>query len=375
MLSNRYTVCKRCVMDTSDPHISFDENGYCNYCNYAIDTMNSRWMNTPEGEKKLDSIIETIKTKNRSKKYDCMIGLSGGLDSSYLAYILKKKYNLRMLALHVDTGWNTQISEDNIKKICDMMEIDLRIEKLDEHQFMDLQKAYLLSGVESQDIPQDHTFMALLFKYAKENNIDYFMSGANFSSESILQKIEGSVVAADKINVLDIHKHYGSKDIKDIPMISLFDRYIKYRFINKITMIRPLDYLDYRISDAIKELEKNVGFNYYGGKHYESIFTKFYQEYYLPKRLNYDKRKSHLSSLIVTNQITREQAIELLDKPLYKEEQMEREITHIIDKLGITREQFDEIMELPRASSNQFKTSKWNKLRWLAVKYRSFLGE
>ena len=373
-MGDKITVCKRCVMDSTDPTIKFDENGYCNYCNYALATQDKRWLNTQEGWVKLNNLISKIKEENKHKKYDCMIGLSGGLDSSYLAYISKKYFDLRLLALHVDTGWNTKISENNIRKICNKMGIDLIVEKLNPREFMDLQRSYFLSGVPSQDNPQDHVFIALLFQYAKNNGIKYFLSGANFSTECILQK-GNSYIAADKVNLRDIHRNFGKIDIKTLPTISLFDRYIKFRFINRIKMIRPLDYIDYRLKDAIEELEKEVGFVYYGGKHYESAFTKFYQEYYLPRKYHYDKRKSHLSSLIVTGQITRQEALDELKKPLYNELQMERDIKYILDKIDITREEFNEIMSAQPTSNYNFKVSKWTKFYGLAVRFRRIFGE
>jgi len=374
LVDDKVKVCQRCVMDTTDPTIKFDENGYCNYCNYALETKKKRCLNNEMGEKYLNLLVNKIKEENRKKKYDCLIGLSGGLDSSYLAYIMKKKYNLRMLAIHVDTGWNTKISESNIKKICNKLNIDLVIEKLNEEEFMDLQRAYFLSGVPTQDNPQDHMFQAVLFKYARINKIKYFLSGANFSTESILQK-GNSYIAADRVNLLDIHKKYGRIEIKTLPSMSLFDRYIRYRFINKVIMIRPLDCMNYRIKDAIKELEENVEFEYYGGKHHESVFTRFVQEYYLPKRYNFDKKKSHLSSLIISDQITREEAIQKLSEPLYNKEEMEKDIEYIINKMKLTRKEFDDAMNLPLISNHKFKVSRWTKLYKIAVKFRGMLGE
>ncbi len=325
--------------------------------------MSKRWHNDDCGKSELDAIIGKIKQENVNATYDCIIGLSGGLDSSYLAYYMKKEYNLRMLAVHVDTGWNTEVSCENIEKICEKMKIDLVVEKLDPVEFMDLQRAYFLSGVPSQDNPQDHIFQAVLFNFAKKNKIKSFLSGANFSTESILQKGH-SYIALDKVNLEDIHKKYGRVPIQSLPKITLFDRYIKFRFFHKVIMIKPLDYIDYRLETALKELESEVDFQYYGGKHYESVFTKFFQEYYLPIRYNFDKRKSHLSSLIVTNQLTREEAIEKLKLPAYDEE-----------KINITEEEFENAIKMPLISNYSFKTSKWLKLYKVAVKFRRILGE
>lgn len=367
-------VCTRCVMDSTDPLITFDEKGHCNYCTNALLFMKKRWLNNEEGLKKLSGIVEKIKEKNKNNKYDCMIGLSGGADSSYLAYICQKKFGLRMLALHVDTGWNTKDSEDNIKKICEKLKIDLIVEKLNSDEFMDLQRSYFLSGVPSQDIPQDHMFLALLFDYAKKNNIKYFFSGANFSTESILQKGNG-YIAADRTNLNDIHRKHGEGKIDSLPQMTLFDRYVKYKFLNKIQMIKPLDYLDYNLKRAIKELEDKVDFKYYGAKHAESVFTNFVQMYFLPHKYNFDKRKSHLSSLIVTNQLERDEAIEFLQKPLYQEDKMKKDIEFILSKLKVEKSTFNKVISSPPVSHDVYKKSKWIKFRKLAVNFRSILGE
>lgn len=368
-------ICKRCVMDSTDPTIVFDKNGYCNYCNYAISTMSSRWLNNNRGKVILDRIIEKIKRENARNMYDCLIGLSGGLDSTYLAYYMKKEYNLRMLALHVDTGWNSETAPRNIDRLCGRMSIDLVVDKLNQDEFMDLQKAFFLSGVFSQDNPQDHMFMASLFKYAKKENISQILSGANFSTENILQKSRAAHIAADGIYLKDIHRKYGSVEIGSLPTISLFERYFKFRFIDRIKLFRPLDYMDFSSSTAIAELEDAIGYEYGGGKHYESVFTRFFQAYYLPHRYNFDKRKSHLSSLIVTNQITREKALIMLQEPLYDEDQMQRDIEYILDKMGISRKQFEEIMNLPPDYYQTFRTSRWIKCQRYATKFRRFLGE
>lgn len=367
-------ICKRCVMDSTDPLIKFDEHGYCNYCNYALATKDSRWKNTAEGKIELDDIVNRIKKESVNKKYDCIIGLSGGLDSSYLAYYMKKEYNLRMLAVHIDTGWNTKLAENNISKICKKMDIELITERVNQDEFMDLQRSYFLSGVPSQDNPQDNIFLAALFKYAIQHKIKYFLSGANFSTESILQK-GYSYNAADNVNLLDIHKHHGTIPLKSLYTMSLFDRYIKYRFINKIIMVKPLDLINYNLNEAIDTLKTAIGFEYYGGKHYESFFTRFFQEYYLPVRFNFDKRKSHLSSLIISNQLTRDDALNILKNPPYDPIKINKDIDYLCTKLKITRQQFEDCMKMPLVDNKRYKFSKLIFLRKLALLFRRKLGE
>lgn len=373
-MNDNIIVCKRCVMDSTDPLISFDTSGNCNYCNYALATKAERWKNNREGKIELDNIIDELKSETKNKKYDCIIGLSGGLDSAYLAYYIRKEYGLRMLAVHIDTGWNTDIAEKNIERICKKLNIDLIVEKINQDEFMDLQRAYFLSGVPSQDNPQDNIFLAALFKYAIQNNIKYFLSGANFSTESILQK-GYSYNSADNVNLLDIHKHHGSVPLKTIYTMSLFDRYIRYRFINKVIMLRPLDFINYTVDEAIYSLQETVGFEYYGGKHYESFFTRFFQEYYLPIRFNFDKRKSHLSSLIISDQITRADALNILESPSFNPNTIDNDIMYLCKKLKITRSEFDSCMKMPLVDNKKYKYSKLIYLRNLALLFRKKLGE
>lgn len=337
-------VCKRCVMDNINTDITFDEKGYCNYCTDALERKESVWHNNKEGKKELDKLIQKIKEENKDKKYDCVLGLSGGIDSCYTAYLLKQ-YGLRILAVHIDGGWNTEISEKNIKMLCEKLDLELHTIKVDYKEMYDLQRAYFLSEVINQDIPQDHIFFSELYRYALKNGIRHFISGGNFSSESILPTCWG-FNAMDGKNLKDIHKKFGKIQLKRVKPLSFFEVYIKMPYINKLKKIRPLNYIDYNKEEAIKELNEKFDFQYYGGKHCESIFTRLYQGYILPKKFGINKSKAHYSSLIVANQITRKKALEEIEKNDYVDNQklLENDIKVFIDRIGITRKEFDQII-------------------------------
>jgi N-acetyl sugar amidotransferase len=350
-----YQMCNRCVMDTTDPLIKFDDKGYCNNCSTAINNIEKYWFRGEEGKVRLSQLFNRLKSENLNNKYDCIIGLSGGIDSSYLAY-LASQYELRMLAVHVDAGFNSTIAENNVKNLCKNLNIDLVIEKVDLDEMMDLQRAYFLAGVPNEDIPQDHAFFTTLYSYAEKNRIKYVINGSNLATESILPTA-WVYDAYDTRNIKDIHKKFGSKPLKNYKLMSFYNWYIKYRFFKKLVILKPLNYIDYNKEKAIKILDKDVGWQYYGGKHYESRFTKLFQAHILPVKFGYDKRKAHLSSLIVAGQMTREEAIKELDKPLYDPQELEEDIKYFINKIGITRDKFDKVMSLPPRSHEDFKTN------------------
>ncbi len=366
-------VCKRCVMDNrSDETIKFDENGICNYCTDSLARMNEVYFPNEEGQKKLLDMVNMLKLEGKGKKYDCMMGLSGGLDSSYLAYLMAK-HGLRILAVHIDDGLNTETAEENIRKLVKACNIELITIKPDKEQFADLTRSFIRAGVPGIAIPQDNVLVAELYKYAKNNNIKYFLSGANFAMESILQR--GNMHnASDKTHILDISRRFGELGVDKLPLMSLMSQYVTNKYFNRIEFLVPLNLIDYNRERAIKELKDFSDFDYYGAKHYEHIFTKFVQVYYLPKKFNVDKRTSHLSSLIITNQMTREEALEELNKPLYNEEEMQRDIELILKDLKISKEEFESIMAQPPKRHDDYKISVLNSFAGIARRFRNYLG-
>jgi len=335
-------ICTTCVMDISDPEITFNEAGVCNHC-LNFENTKKNWFPNKEGQKKLEAYLSQIKKSCQNQEYDCIIGLSGGIDSTYLA-LKAKDWGLRPLVIHVDAGWNSELAVSNIEKIVKHCNYDLHTEVIDWTAMKNLHLAYLKSGISNQDVPQDHIFFSTLYHYATKNNIKYILSGGNIATESIFPASwHGS--AMDAINLKAIYKRFGqTKSLKNYKTINFFKYYIYFPFVYRMRVLRPLNFMPYDKREALKELEQ-IGYKKYVGKHGESIFTKFFQTYYLPKKFGCDKRRPHLSSLIVSGQLTREEALIELDKPLHNTETIKNDKAYIAKKLGLSLEGLDELIE------------------------------
>lgn len=352
--NNKIRTCTRCIMnDSSDKRILFDEKGQCNYCSKAYDNIGKIYFPNEEGQDRLEKLLIKIKENGKEKKYDCIMGLSGGLDSSYLAY-LGKKWGLRVLAVHIDDGFDTEISKSNLKRLIAATEFDYEVVKPDSAQFNDLLKAYMKAGVSNIAIPQDNVLFAFLYKKMKEYGIKYFLPGGNFALESILQK-EYFYDAYDIINLFDIQKKYGKEPIDHLEFIS-HEMLQKYKDELKIEIPTPLDYIDYKRESALAELKSFCGFEYYGQKHLENIWTAFTLLYWMPKKFGVDVRTSHLSSMIVSEQMTREEALEEYNEPLYSEAMMKNYIKIICEKLQINNREFKELIKAPIHHHSEYAT-------------------
>ena len=359
-----YKICSQCVMDTSDPKITFDSNGVCNHCTEFKNITSKEWYPNEEGKIKLDAFISKIKVEGKNNKYDCIIGLSGGVDSSYLA-LIAKGWGLRTLVVHVDAGWNSELAVANIEKIVKHCNYHLHTHVVGWSEMRDLHLAYLRAGIANQDVIQDHIFFSSLYHFATKNGIRYILSGGNLATEGIFPSSwHGS--AMDAINLKAIHRKYGKKKLRHYKTISFFQYYIWYPFVKKMRTFRPLNYMPYNKNQAISELESKIGWRNYGRKHGESLFTKFFQNHYLPQKFGFDKRRPHLSSLIVTDQITRDEAMEMLKIPLYDPQELENDIQFLCKKLNISREEYEEIMNAPIQDYTDFPN--WNKLQSLVKK-------
>jgi len=335
-------------MDTTDPEIEFDSKGICNHCRDAKILGERVCFPNEIGQKKLDIMIQKMKSNGQGKQYDAIVGLSGGVDSSYLVY-KAKEWGLRLLALHVDGGWNNKIAEENVRAICEYGNIDLEVVKIDWSEMQEMQLAFLRAAVPNQDIPQDHAFFATLYTYAVKNNIQYVLNGSNWETENILPGSWG-YNAMDGNHIKDIYHKHGKKKLKSFPIMNLYKLKVYYPFVKKMKIVKPLNYLPYHKEEAMKELEGNTGWKYYGGKHYESIWTKFFQAYYLPTKFNYDKRKAHLSSLIVSRQITREEALNELKKNPYDSTTLGDEKQRVAKKLDISLEELNSLISIRNRS-------------------------
>lgn len=349
--------CTRCVMnDESDRTIKFDAEGHCDYCTKALSQINTTtYFPNEKGKKKLDEILKEIKQYNKNKKYDCVMGISGGLDSSYLAY-LGHRWGLRILGVHIDDGFDTEISKNNIKKLCDACGIELRTITPEPTQFYDLELSYMRAGVPALDIPQDNVLIAFLYETIKKENLRYFLSGGNFALECILQR-DNLFNSMDVANIKDIHKKYGTQPIDKLRFLDSYHKFLMERS-GTVIPLRLLNYIDYNRDKAFKELSEFCGFEYYGSKHLENVLTAFIQLYWFPKKFHVDKRTSHLSSMIVSGQMTRDEALSELKKPMYSEEMMNEYIRILKEKLSISDEEFDNIMKAETHRHEEFKTDK-----------------
>ena len=352
-------ICTRCVMDNlNDPFISFALDGTCNYCNDALKAKDSVYFPNEEGQKKLDAMFRKIREDGKGRDYDCMMGLSGGLDSSYVA-LLGHRFGLRILLLHVDDGFDAPVSKSNVEKISAGFNFDLITEKPSDSEFNDLTRAFILAGVPDIAIPQDNILLATLYQTAVKHKIKYLLSGFNFSLECITQ---AGMDASDKVHIAHIHKKFGRIPLDGkLPMVSILDKRLRYRIIHQLQSLKPLFYVDYNAGNALQELKASCGFEYYGNKHCENTFTKFVQVYYLPRKFGIDKRKSHYSSMIVSGQMTREHALEKLSEPFYVETEMEEELSFILGKLEISRSDFERIMKEEPRNHSEYRISVLNR--------------
>lgn len=367
-----YQQCTRCIMDNiSDSFISFDEQGHCNYCSHSLSIQNQTYFPNAEGQQKLTLLLTELKANNQNKKYDCLMGISGGLDSSYLAYLGSVHWGLRILAVHIDDGFDTSISQRNIEKISHFPNLDLHIIKPDSHQFNELTKAYMRAGVPNLAIPQDNVLFATLYKFMKSNNLNTFLSGGNFSLECILQK-GNTYHAYDIHNLKAINKLFGTTSTNKLTLLSAF-KYDINAYLKGVQSLRPLNFIDYNKEKAMLELQNYCGFEYYGSKHLENTLTKFIQQYWFFHKFNVDKRSSHLSSLIVSGQMTRTEALELYRAPLYDKAEMEHTITEVLEKLNMPYTEFENIMQQPAKQHTDYPTSIYLKVKPTLIKLMKFL--
>jgi len=351
-----YQICTRCIMDTTDPDIKFDTEGVCNHCHSYMAYEKNGMLTGMEAEKATARMVNEIKRRKSSgSDYDCIMGLSGGVDSSYLAWYAVKKLGLRPLVVHVDSGWNSELAVNNIENIVNALNLDLHTLVLDWGEIRDLQRAFFKASVPNCDIPQDFSFFAGLYKEAKKYKIKSILNGGNMQTESILP-IAWGYSASDLIHLKDVHNKFGSVKLKDYPLVNYWQKTFYYSYVLKLKVFRPLEYIPYNKSIAKELLMKELKWRDYGGKHFESIFTKFFQAHYLPEKFGFDKRKAHLSSLIVSGQMTREEALAEISKPLYDPMQLRDDTDYFIKKLGFSKEEWEDIMRQPPVAHEQFAT-------------------
>jgi N-acetyl sugar amidotransferase len=350
--SASYRRCVRCVMDTTDSAITFDAQGVCSHCRNFDEKFRPNWFPNEEGRRRLDAQVALIKAEGKGRDYDCIIGLSGGVDSSYLA-VKVKDLGLRPLVVHVDAGWNSELAVMNIESLVKALGFDLFTLVVDWEEMRDLQVAFLRSGVANQDVPQDHAFFAGLYHFATRQKIRWVLSGGNYATEGILPQSWG-YNAMDVSHLKGIHRRFGTQPLRTFETVSFFNLYIGYPLIHRMKVLRPLDFMPYSKETAMAELSARFEWRYYGAKHHESVWTKFFQGYYLPTRFGFDKRKAHLSSLVVSGQMTREQALAELEKEIYPADELRRDRAFVCKKLGLTEAELDALMAAPLKSYRDY---------------------
>jgi len=372
MSKKHYQVCANCIMDTSDPSISFDERGFCDFCvNYYTD-IEPNWHPNEKGFQDIMPLINKIKTEGEGKDYDCLIGISGGLDSSYVTYAAVKKFGLRPLMFHCDTGWNSDLGVSNIQCIIDGLNLDLVTEVVNWDEMKDLQRAFFKSQVPFVDTPQDVALFSAMYKFAVKNNFKYVITGGNYSTEVVRESLDWTYFSTDTKHIRDIHNKYGELELKTFPMVDILLYKTVYRWLHGMQVVKLLDSIPFVKKDAIEELNNLFGWQEYPQKHYESRFTRFYESFWTPKKFGFDKRRAYFSSEILTGQMTREEALIRIDKTELDEITMQKEFEYVAKKLDFTVEEFINIFNGPNKSFRDYKNNYF--LITLGTKISKILG-
>lgn len=357
--SEKFRVCVRTVMDTTDPDIRFDADGICHYW-HAFNSFRESLPSAEARNQMLAERVERIKQAGRGKDYDCILGLSGGVDSSWLAK-LAYDFGLRPLVVHFDNGWNTELAVANIESIVRRLGFDLETWVMDWAEFRDLQRAYLMASVLDLEVPTDHMILGALYRTAARHGIRTILSGTNYATEWLLPKA-WNYRKSDLINLKSIHARFGERPLKTLPSLGVWQQswYAKRYGIRTEAL---LDLTDYKPSEARLKLEAEFGWRSYGDKHHESVFTRFYQGYILPKKFGIDKRKAHLSNLILTGEIDRDEALRALQLPHYDEDEQMRDKAYVSKKLGFSPGEFEEILRQPNRTHEEFGTDQVERAR------------
>ncbi len=351
-----YRICSKCVMDTSDSKISFDANGVCDHCATFFSKILPNWHTDERGKRELETLANNIRAAGKGRDFDCIIGMSGGIDSSYLTYIAKEQLGLRPLVFHVDAGWNSQEAVNNIERIVDKMGLDLYTEVIDWPEMRDLQLAFFKSGVPHIDTPQDMSFFATMYKFAEQHKVRYVLTGANLSTECIRNPLEWMYYQSDSIQVRDIHRQFGTRPLNRFPLTTIFRHKVYLPYVKGIKVVRPLNLLPYIKDDAVKLLVDKFGWQPYPQKHFESRFTRFYEGYWLPRKFGYDTRRVQFASLIVTGQMTREEALKKLESPALDDDTIKQEFEYVATKLGISVAELQGYFDAPNKTYRDYKS-------------------
>jgi len=368
---NSLRICARCVMDETVPDIVFYDDGRCSCCRVYDEQRTKEIFSGDEAATRLERLVADVKEHGRGKPYDCLIGLSGGVDSSYVAYLVAKRFGLRALAIHLDNGWNTELAVANVERLVKTLNIDLTTHVLNWREFRDIQISFMKAGISNIEIPTDHAIWAVLLKTASKMGIKYIFAGNNVVTESIMPEswLYGS---KDSRLIRGIHRRFGTMPMKSYPYLTTFD-YVRYLLIGGIRWVPVLNYVPYVKADAKRTLMEELGWRDYGGKHYESVFTRFFHADYLPTKFGYDLRKSYNSALVCSGQITREEALAELANPPSPKDQREQDRVYVLKKLGLSKDEFLNIVESPNKTYRDYPNSDalWRRMDWFVRRARA----
>jgi N-acetyl sugar amidotransferase len=346
-------------MDTTDSNITFDDKGVCDHCNTFYKDIKPNWHTDQTGLNQIKSTIEKIKKDGEGKDFDCILGMSGGVDSSYLLHLAVEQLGLRPLVFHVDAGWNSQQAVNNIEVLIEKLKLDLYTDVINWEEMKDLQLAFFKSGVPHIDTPQDHAFFATMYKFANKYKVNYILTGANYSTECIRNPKEWMYFQSDSTQIKDIHKKFGKKPLKDFPLTNILWHKVYLKYFKKIQVFSPLNNMPYTKKEAVKLLTEKYGWQEYPQKHFESRFTRFYESYWLFEKFGYDVRKVQFSSLILTGQMTREEALEQLEQLPYDKENIKHDFEFVANKLGITVQELQACFDAPNKTYKDYKNQEW----------------
>lgn len=359
-------------MDTSDSKITFDDRGVCDHCRGFFEDVLPNWHTDERGWAELERTVRKIKKDGRSREFDCIMGMSGGADSSYMLHVVVKDLGLRPLVFHVDGGWNSQIAVNNIEVMIEKLGLDLYTEVINWNEMRDFQLAYFKAGVPNIDVPQDHAFVATLYNFAAKYKIRYILNGGNFSTECVRNPMEWLYYGTDMAQIRDIIRQFGTVPMDTYPFSGVLRHKFYLRYIRRVQVVKPLNYFPYIKADAMEFLRQEYGWQPYPQKHFESRFTRFYEGYWLPKKFGYDTRRVQYSSLILTGQMPREEALERLKSPAIPDQQARHDFEYIATKLGISTDELQGYFDAPNKTFRDYRNNET--LFVLGAKVMKWLG-
>lgn len=355
----QYQICRTCIMDTSDPGIRFDASGKCDYCVNFEDNLRPHWQEDIANPSRVQALADAIKAERKGHDFDCIIGLSGGLDSSYTAYVAREVMGLRPLLFHVDAGWNTDQAVGNIEKLVNGLGLDLYTEVVDWEEMKDLQVAFLRAQIPDQDLPQDAAFFSALYQFARKNRIKHVLTGSNYSTECCREPEEwGGYPGIDKTLILDIHHRFGQRPLSTFPLVDIMIYKVLYQRVLGMQVVKPLNLVPYVKQEAEQTLHERFGWQSFQHKHHESRFTRFYEDYWMPRKFGFHKRRAHFSSLVMTGQMGRDAALDRISRPEMDEHYLEREFEYVANKLDLTVDELRAIFNGPNRTYKDYRNKR-----------------